>query len=121
MPIFRDLSAMLLKGCLAALMMLVGVSPVVAEIGHLADALVHEEAASSGEVEAEGPADEQDKAPPVEKAAHCAFSHCAAGVPATPPARSAAHTPAPAESFSAFVGRLGPAAPRDGPERPPQA
>lgn len=121
MPILRNLSAMLLKGCLAALMMLVGVSPVVAEIGHLGDALVHQEAAALTDSEAAAPSDEREKTPPIEKAPHCAFSHCAAGVPAIPPSRSEVETVRPELGYSIFVDRFGPAAAPDGPERPPQA
>lgn len=112
------------KAFLAALLLFAAATPAFAELGCIEDAQAHAVEGSAADSfalsSAESDQDKQ-KSAPIGQGTHCAFSHCAHGLPGLPSASGSAQFHSIALTYPPLLADRLLAAVRDGPYHPPRA
>lgn len=119
------LSRLIVRAALAVLLLVAASAPAVAELGCVGDSLAESRPTSATAPSAisliTGEQPGEQKQTPGGGASHCAFSHCSHAFPMSAAADESVRPDARLTQFALNSAARLPAAPRDGPERPPQA
>lgn len=124
MAVVDQTARLVIRAVIIGLMTLVATVPALAETGCLegtrAQSITTMAAAASSIINA-GHSDEDGKSSVAGGVVHCAFSHCAHGLPAAPPEQDASPIGFPAAVYASPVAQRLLDARTDGPEHPPRA
>jgi hypothetical protein len=115
---------LVIRVVIIALMTLVAAVPALAESGCLEGTRgpsITTAAAAASSITRAGNSEEDGKTSLGEGVVHCAFSHCAHGVPAAPPEQDASLSDYPALVYTRSVAQRLLDATSNGPDHPPRA